>query len=311
MGSDVHFEFRAMSTSSAHHSDGGSCAFIVLAHRNPDQVLRLIGRLGGAPIFLHVDVRARPTVYRRLAAEAERYPTLRFLPRVHSGWGGWGIVEATLSGLRAAHLLDVSHAAVLTGQDYPLVPVSDVHDFSRRHQGQSFVASWALPNPLWGPQGGMERIRYWHQSIYRRRFRVPIARSFPSGVRPFGSSAYCLLSRPAIGRLLDFLTRRPDVMRFYPHTWIPDEMLIATGLHNSSPSEELIDENLWFMDWPPGSGKHPRVLDSSDADALLAAAGRPGSAAGEARAKLFARKFDAEVDAAIMDLLDRQAMQAH
>jgi hypothetical protein len=296
--------------SSAHHFDGGSCAFIVLAHRNPDQVLRLLGRLGGAPIFLHVDERARPTVYRRLASEADRYPSVRFLPRVNSGWAGWGIVEATLSGLRAARSPDVSHVAVLTGQDYPLVPVSEIHEFSQRHRGLSFVASWALPNPLWGPEGGMERIRYWHHPIYRQRFRVPIARSFPSGVRPFGGSAYCLLSRTAIEHLLAFLSRRPDVMRFYRHTWTPDEMLIATGLHNSSPSEELIDENLWFMDWPPGSGKHPRVLDSSDADALLAAAGRPASAAGRARVKLFARKFDASVDAAILDRLDREAMQA-
>jgi hypothetical protein len=295
----------------AHRSDGGPCAFVVLAHRNPDQVLRLIGRLGCAPIFLHVDKGAASTVYRRLVSEAGRYPSVRFLPRVRSAWASWGIVEAMLSGLRAAHSLDISHAAVLTGQDYPLVPVSDIHSFSQCHQGQSFVASWTMPTPLWGPQGGMERIRYWHRPIYRHRFRWPIARSFPAGVRPFGGSANFLVSRTAIGHLLDFIFRRPDVVRFYRHTWIPDEMLIATGLHNSSPSDELIDENLWFADWPPGGGKHPRVLDSSDADVLLAAAGKPGSAAGRARAKLFARKFDTGVDAAILDRLDRQAMQTH
>lgn len=285
----------------------GSCAFIVLAHRQPIQVLRLIDRLAPAPIFLHVDKAARSPVHRYLLAHAGRYPSLRFLPRVHSSWAGWGIVQAALSGLWAAHALGVSHAAVLTGQDYPLVPAAEIHAFSQRHEGKSFVASWELPSPLWGPDGGMERIRYWHHPIRRRRFRLPVARSFPPGIRPFGGSAYCMLSRSAIGDLLEFVSRRPDVVRFYRHVWIPDEMFIATALLNCPSREDIIDEHLWFIDWPSGGVKHPRVLLRSDERALLAAAGRQSSVAGSARAKLFARKFDVALDSSILDLLDQRA----
>jgi Core-2/I-Branching enzyme len=222
--------------------------------------------------------------------------------------GGLGIVQAALSGLRAAHAIGVSHAVILTGEDYPLVRAAEIHAFSRAHEGKSFIASWQLPSPLWGRRGGMERIRHWHYPILRRRFRLPVARSFPSGIKPFGGSACCMLSRTAIGDLLEFLSRRPDVVRFYRHVWIPDEMLVSTALLNSRSRDDIIDENLWFMDWPPGGVKHPRVLNSSDAGALLTAAGRESSAAGRARAKLFARKFDVELDAAILDILDRRAL---
>ena len=39
-------------------------------------------------------------------------------------------------------------------------------------------------------------------------------------------------------------------------------------------------------------------------------AGEPGSTGGESRAKLFARKFDADADAEVLDLLDRERVAA-
>lgn len=212
-------------------------------------------------------------------------------------------MEAELSGLRAAPAIGVSHAVILTGQDYPLVRAAEIHAFSRAHEGKSFIASWQLPSPLWGRRGGMERIRHWHYPILRRRFRLPVARSFPSGIKPFGGSAYCMLSRTAIGDVAQAGCRAVLSSRVDPH-----EMLVSTALLNSRSRDDIIDENLWFMDWPPGGVKHPRVLNLSDAGALLTAAARESSAAGRARAKLFARKFDVELDAAILDILDRRAL---
>jgi Core-2/I-Branching enzyme len=299
----------AMTDDSVHPPEPHSCAFIVLAHRQPRQVLRLIGRLGPAPVFLHVDAGAQPDVHRDLLAHADRYPSLKFLPRARSAWASWGIVEATLSGLRAAHGLSVDHAVVLSGQDYPLVRASEISAFSRAHRDQSFVASWELPWSPWGADGGMERIRYWHHPIRGRRFRVPVPRRFPSGVKPYGGSTYFMLSRTAMGDVLEFVKRRPDVARFYRHVWIPDEMFIPTALLNSQSRGSVVDENLWYMDWPPAGAKHPKVLRSSDAAPLLAASGKESSAGGRARAKLFARKFDAEVDASILDVLDGHAAQ--
>jgi hypothetical protein len=286
-----------------------SCAFIIVAHRQPRQLLRLIARLAPAPIFLHIDTRAEAQVRHEVLRNADRYPSLTFVAPVRSSWASWGIAEATLRGLRAAHAVDIAHAVVLSGQDYPLVGVEDIHAFSRRHQKESFVASWALPSPLWGREGGMERIRHWHRPVRGRRFRLPFPRRFPPRIKPFGGSANFMLTRAAIGELLDFVRRRSDVQRFYRHAWMPCEMFVHTAVLNSPARESIVDENLWYVDWPSGGIKHPRVLGYADAGALLEAAGRESSAGGWARAKLFARKFDAEVDAAILDVLDQHAAQ--
>jgi hypothetical protein len=288
--------------------DDKHCAFVILAHQRPGQVLRLIDSLGGAPTFLHVDDAAHREVFDALAHGAHRRDAVHLLPRKRTAWAGWGIPEATLAGLRAAHVHGSRHAVVLSGQDYPLVPPDRIQEFSRRNPQTSFVSNWELPTPLWGRRGGMERVRYWHQPIRGHRFRLPIPRRLPRGIAPFGGSAWSMLSRLAIEDLLRFTARRPDVVRFYRHTWIPDEMFIHTALMNAGSESEIVNENLWFMDWGDG-GKHPRVLDTGDSDALLEAAGEESDAGGSARAKLFARKFDAAADSEILDVLDEHAVR--
>lgn len=256
--------------------------------------------------MIHVDAGARPEAYGEIRRNTHRCESVTLLPRVRSGWASWGIVAAALNGLRFAYELGSAHVAVLSGQDYPLVTEPEVQAFSERHPELSFVASWGIPTPLWGSDGGIRRIRYFHQPVRGRRFYVPVPRRFPRGITPFGGSLYCMLSRAAVSAVLQFADRRRDVVRFYRHAWIPDEMFIPTALLNSTVAQYVVNENLWYMDWANSDG-HPKVLRSEDAPALISAAGRASSMGGEARAKLFARKFDIDIDRRVLEILDENA----
>lgn len=289
-------------------ADGGartSCAFVVLTHHKPAQTLRLIDRLA-APVFLHVDRGADPAVYEALVAGARERPAVTLLPRHRSGWASWGLVAPALDGLRAARALDLTHVAVLSGQDYPLVSADAIQAFSRRHPDTSFLPHWRLPTDMWGRHGGMDRVRYWYRPVRRRRVRIPVPRRLPSGLTLYGGSMYYILTRSAIDDLLAFMDARPDVVRFYRHAWVPDEMFIQTAVLNSPAAPHVANENLWYMEWTPGA-KHPKVFGLADAEALCRAAGRQSDAGGRARAKLFARKFDADLDPAVLDRLDAAA----
>jgi Core-2/I-Branching enzyme len=285
------------------------CGYIVLAHHKPRQALRLVDRLAPAPVFLHVDRGAEATVGRFLAAGAVTRDHVTLLPRSRSAWASWGQVEPALAGFRGAYAQGLSHAVVLSGQDYPLVSPAEIDAFCRRHEGTSFMPYWPLPSDLWGRNGGMERVRHWHQPIRRRRFRLPVRRRLPVGLAPYGGASWFMLARDAMGELMRFLGDRPEVARFYRRAWTPDEMFIHTALLNSPARDAIANENLWFVRWTPNS-KHPRVLTAEDAPALVKAAGQPSDTGGDARAKLFARKFDADVDAGVLDLLDREAVPA-
>jgi Core-2/I-Branching enzyme len=285
------------------------CGYILLAHHKPRQALRLIDRLAPAPVFLHIDRGADPVVHRFLAAGAGVRDHVTVLPRSRSAWASWGQVEPALAGFRAAYALGLSHAVVLSGQDYPLVSPDEIDAFCRQHDGTSFMPSWPLPSDLWGRHGGMERVRYWHRPIRRRRFRIPVPRTLPAGLALHGGASWFMLARPAMADLMRFLANRPEVARFYRHAWTPDEMFIHTALLNSPSRDSVVNENLWFVRWAPSS-KHPNTLTREDGPALLAAAGEPGSTGGESRAKLFARKFDADIDAEVLDLLDGERVAA-
>jgi hypothetical protein len=60
---------------------------------------------------------------------------------------------------------------------------------------------------------------------------------------------------------------------------------------NSPFGEHVIDDHLRHIDWGRDSS-HPKTLGVPDLERLVTSA------------KLFARKFDASVDSAILDLLD-------
>jgi hypothetical protein len=292
----------------------GGVAYIVLAHRAPAQVVRMVERLVGphVSVFVHLDARADDRVFWGVAGPLATAPRVQMLPRVRCVWGGWGIVEAVLGGLGAALASGerCEHFVVVSGQDYPLASSGAVVEFLDAHAGCSFVAHWALPSPLWGRDGGRGRVRYWHTTVCGHKVRVPFPRRYPSGLRPFGGSLYLTLARRAAIHVVEYGDRRPDLLRFHRHVWIPDELYVPTVLMNSEHAVDVIGENLWHIEWPPAPAKHPEVL-TVDAMPRLRESATNGSAfGGPARRKLWARKFDAAVDGDVLDFIDRELLDA-
>jgi hypothetical protein len=292
---------------------GPAVAFLILAHRGPDQLGRLVRRLLApeTAVYVHVDRRTAPAVHAAMLAALPAHDDLYQLERVPTPWSAWGPVEATLRGLETI-LRSASppeHIVLLSGQDYPLRPAGAIARFLAQHPGRSFVATWPMPSDLYGPGGGMFRLRYWHTPVGRRRFRVPVARRYPPGVRPYGGSAFMVLDRQTAQAVLDFTRDRPDVARFHRHIWAVDEHHVQTAIHNSPREAAVIGENLWHMEWNPGSA-HPRTFGAADYDRLADAAHNSSDAGGEARAKLFARKFDSGYDGAVLDRIDAELLHA-
>jgi Core-2/I-Branching enzyme len=284
-------------------------AFVILAHKRPAQVERLIERLRPHRVLLHVDAGVGGDDERAFAAVAGRTGAT-LLPRHRSAWASWGIVAAVLEGLRAAtRHADWSHVTVLSGQDYPLLPAAEIDGFLAQNAGTSFMARWPLPSRLWGRDGGMHRLRFRHRPLRGRRAFLPLPRRLPRHVRPYGGSMYACLTRAAADEVLRFAAARPDVVRFYRRAWIPDEMFVPTAVMNGPASASVANESLSFIRWSDAGGRHPDVLRSGDIDALAAAAAGPSDVGGQGRRKLFARKLDDDVDGRLLDLIDDRLLR--
>ncbi len=61
-----------------------------------------------------------------------------------------------------------------------------------------------------------------------------------------GSQWWCL-RRKTIEAILAFLDKRPDVLRFFRHTWIPDETFFQTLVRHLVPEAEIDSRTLTFL----------------------------------------------------------------
>ena len=276
-------------------------AYVISAYKNLGQVVRLAERLTveRSTVLVHVDKKTEVREFQRFAKAITGLPTVHLLERHTCNWGGFGHVQATLKGINALLESDAefSHLVLLTGQDYPIKPLSAIERFFDEHGESSFMSYNALPSEWWSPRGGLDRIEYRHWRTRRVHICLPVKRAFPAGLEPFGGGAYWMLSRACTEYVARFVEDRPDVVRFFRHVDIPDELFFQTIVLNSQYADSVVNDNLRYIDW--ARGPRPAVLDAGDLPALRESP------------KLFARKFDVNHDAEVLDLIDSDLLREH
>lgn len=270
-------------------------AYLILAHHLPDQIVRLVRRLHtpSALFLVHISARADQAVYAAARSRLAELENVVFIRRHRLYWGGFGHVRATIEGLdelytRATHF---DYAVLLTGQDYPIKPVSAIERTLAEGGGRSFMAYDRLPG---GWADGMDRFTSWHErriGVPRGwHLKLPMGRQIPLGLVPYGGSSYWWLSRKAVDYVRGFIAEHPGFYRFFRHVDVPDEMIFHTILMNSPLRESIINDDLRHVDWT--RQPLPAILGVGDFDML------------QRSPQLMARKFDSRVDAEILDMID-------
>ena len=291
-------------------------AFIISAYRLPELLVRLVERLDTPQTrtFVHVDARTADDVFRAMSQPLAARPNVHFLPRHACYWGDFGHVRATLVGLRAliASAWPFDYVVLLTGQDYPLRSNADIATALGQANGNVFMRPMPIPNEHW-TDGGTYRYENRWLRIAGRPFCFPGApfrsaslnaawsgtarllhlyRSFPKGLEPWGGSSYWMMPADCARYVDAFVRDNRDVVRFFHHVRIPDEIFFHTIVMNSPFRDRVAHDDLRYVDWAEG-GDSPRILTCADLPRLMASGA------------LFARKFDPAVDGAVLDRLDR------
>ncbi len=264
-------------------------AAIVVAHDKPRHFRRLIAALQPIPSFVHIDANTPGQIFAEMTRDLPETVTL--LPRLHAGWARSEVLEAELTGYRAAlRDTDAEHFILLTGADYPLASAPAIAEYLSCHIEDSFVEIHPIPRPGWGRTGGADRF-WFHQWPWRHhRIALPIPRRLPqSVVRGAGSQSKVLCRRDA-EYVVQTLGKRPDLWRYFRRCWTPDEVTIHSLLlsrklgstwHGATPKKL----ELWYTDWGTAPARNPRWLTTADFHLLRDARFRTSQPA------LFARKF--------------------
>lgn len=280
--------------------DAVRVAYLLMVHRNPDQVAALLRALpADSPVFVHIDARVPRRGFAALSALQEVRP-FTLVRRHRCYWGRIGMVRATLELVRAALASgeEWQYASLLSGADYPIASNEAIADFLEEHAGQEFLSFWdmrAESNPWRHAPGRMQsdaRVDRQHFGAGRRIVRSPWRRSMPGGLHPYGGSQWWTLSRQALEFVVRFTDEHPRYLRFMRGVFVPDECFVQTALGNSRFKASIPGDDLRYVDWDRPEPPHPAILRSEDVE-VLGASG-----------KLYARKFDLGADPGVFAAVD-------
>jgi Core-2/I-Branching enzyme len=274
--------------------------YIISAYKHPEQLIRLVRRLEapGTSFFIHIDRKTDKRTYEAIRSGLVDIPVI-FLARHVCQWGGFGHVAATLEGIRAivGGSTDCDRVILLTGQDYPIRSPARIQAFFADHPEQEYIEHSPLPYEGW-ERGGMERIRSWHWRVRGRHLalspgRLPIRRSIPGRLRPYGGSSYWCLTRPCLAYIDAWTRTHATFVDFFRRVDVPDELFFQTIVLNSPFASAVVDDDLRYIAWEDSDAASPTILTMAHLPALLASS------------DLYARKFDPSVDPDIIEALDR------
>jgi hypothetical protein len=283
-------------------------AYIILCHKNPEQINLLIDSLTNESVafFLHVDQKSN------IEADIIHRNDIHFVEKpIDVQWGHYSQIECILKcfSLIKEHG-DYNYIHILSGQDLPLASNEVILDFFKGNEGKEFVKYLQLPNAAetWGcyervsvyyPRFLISRTR--RMTAIRMRYiklimSVPFLQrrlsALPNGL--YKGSNWMSITGGCMEYILDFTKSSPEYVRFFRNTLCGDEIFFHTIILNSVYKMHVLNEIKRYTDWETGPD-YPRTLTIEDYDRIT----QRGTEC------FWGRKFDLDIDRTIVqELLD-------
>ena len=298
--------------------------YLILAHKNPLQLSRMIERLddGASKFFIHLDAK---TPIEPFAACLEG-GHIRFIePRERCVWGDFSIVRATIHLMEAASK-EQGVFILMSGQDYPIQSQGYINAFLVSNKEFDFIEIEPLEEK-WKPKMVKDKLEHYHilhseerghsncyapfrhcsvfqkvrtlmhllkGRLSRKNFRLLC--SLPKRVAPFerqyaGSQFWAFSERTFYAVLHYIREHKATLEEYYKYTSSPDEIYFHSVLMDLVAKDSTIKlkEQITYVNY----FRKNNVFITEDFDKLTSAKG-----------KLFARKFETDIDIEILNKLD-------
>lgn len=132
-------------------------AFLILAHKNMDQVGELLSALDHprSDFYVLIDLKCKEdiTVLKRYVKKGKIF----FVKRISASWGGDSLIRAELILIDAASKNNhYQFYHFLSGQDFPLKSINEILSFYDIHSGKEFISIDNNPNLI------TDRVKYYY-----------------------------------------------------------------------------------------------------------------------------------------------------
>ncbi len=271
-----------------------SIAYFIMVHRFPIQFKRLFKAVyhPNNHYLIHVDQKSDTGIFEEIETFISVFPNAHILKSGNVVWGGYSMVQSELDGIKLLLDLDLNWDFFinLSGQDFPLKTQAYIHSFLAANRQSSFIkiADQAIERP-----DTMNRVdNYFEEDD--TGFPISIhKRAFLKNAIPYIGGQWLILTRECC----EFICQSSEVKEFehyYRNTLIADESFFQTVLMNTSFDGNLINDDKRAIIWIPEGGIKLRPKTFTGEDLVFLNKGD----------NLFARKFDENIDADILYILE-------
>ena len=289
-------------------------AYIILAHRNMEQLNRLLDKLNDehSYFFVHIDAKLSAKEFAAFNDSSER---IKLIERINIKWADFSLVEATLGAMRAISVAgrEFHTITLLSGQDYPIKTNESINHFFENAGHNIFMEYYRIPNyEKWSPRGGLYRVdKYFfglkEYQLFTSRVVNFLANIFPvlqrkqpAGLIPYAGSQWWTIDMYALNYILNFVENNPLYNSFHKATFAPDEIFFHTIILNAKDERiksAILNNNKRFIRWKTSAMSHPELLQGDDISDIC------NSDA------LYARKLDLETNQEVFDLIDEECLK--
>jgi hypothetical protein len=296
--------------------------YLILAHKKPEQLLRLVNSLDSEKsyFYLHIDLKTDIAPFLSILKK----PNVHFIEsRVDCIWGDFSIVQATINLMkRALHDHSNGVCILLSGDDYPIKSQKGIQDFFSSHSNHAFIdlkeAGAVWPEfykrveyyrfNLSSKRGDAVMVRginlqsikhlLWRRITFSQFLKAGfVKRKLSLNLKYYGGSQWLAINIPILQNVMDFIENNySDLYNFFKSSYVPDEFFfhsIIKHIHEKENSFSLLP-SVTYVNWSKPNVPLPVIFEKDDVEELLA----------QPEGKLFARKFDIDVDCEVLDQMD-------
>ena len=264
-------------------------AFLIMAHDNWKILARLIKKLDHIDndIYLHIDEKAIIEDAKKELQDICRFSKIYYVEKIDASWGGYSLVKCEMRLFNDASKKKYNYYHLLSGIDFPIKPMQEIHCFFEKNNGFEFVhmcdEEFSEKNA-----GRHQYYRFFQEKIGRnnhsifyqierilvfiqRIFKVNRDNNFPNMVYVCGSQ-WCSITHEAV---IFLLNSEELIEKMFKYTRICDEFFVQTILINSQFKEKIYglkkavdihEQNLRSVDWVRGD---PYTYKVDDYDELI------------------------------------------
>lgn len=259
-------------------------AILIIAHKNIDQVIELSKKLN--PVFkviIHFD--KKTVVTKKQRKELDKLG-VQYFSKVSVNWGSWSIGQVAVELMKKA-MEDptISHVHLISGQDWPLKPVTEIKDFYENNDNiylryykadvkkghdnalnwQKFYYNYDLINrhSLFGKI--FNRLSTWVQII----LRVNKFKKLGINLEIYTGANWCDLPRDVVKYCLDYFESHKDFQKMLKTGSFSDEFWVQTIICNAPQFHSRLKNDYHrFVKWENVHNSFPAILDERDYKAI-------------------------------------------